>query len=454
MRFGLVLVLAALGAAAADWPGFRGANGAGVAADALTYPVRFRTVWKAAVPEGLSSPVVVGSRVFVTGLTGNTFVLVALDRASGNPLWRKTVERKRAETLHKLNHAASPSVACDGSTVVTFFPDFGLVAYTVAGVELWRTPMGPFNNAYGMGVSPVIAEGRVVLIVDQSIGSYAAAFSLANGEQVWKIARKEALSGHSTPVVHGKWVLAPGSLRMEAYEIATGKVAWGVDGLPAEMKSVPVVHGDLVLVHGFNTPENDAGKLLQIPSFAEALKSFDKNGDGVLSKTEAPTAHVTSSWTYLDLDSNGSLDQGEWEQYARTMRAENALLAYKIGGGLAWKFLRSIPQLPSPLVYRGVLYMINEGGVLTTLDASTGKLLKQARLRGEADKYYASPVAADGKIYITSHTGKVSVLKAGAEQELLAVNEVEEEVLASPALVDGRVMIRTKGMVYCYGAAE
>ena len=450
MRFLFVIVPVLL--AGADWPMFRGPNGAGVALDDVAYPAAFRTVWKTAVPEGLSSPVVAGSRIFVTGLDGGRFVLAALDRGSGAPLWRRTVERQRTEKLHKLNHSASPSVACDGNSVVAFFPDFGLVAYSVSGEERWRTPMGPFNNAYGMGVSPVIAEGKVVLIVDQSQGSYAAAFSLANGEQVWRVARKEALSGHSTPVVHGKWVIAPGSLRMEAYEIATGKVAWGVDGLPAEMKSVPVVNGDLVLVHGFNTPENDAGKLLTIPSFADTLKTFDKDGDGKLSKSEAPSAHVTSSWIYVDLDSNGSLDQGEWEQYARTMRAENALLAYKIGGGLTWKFLRSIPQLPSPLVYRGVLYMINEGGVLTTLDASTGKLYKQARLRGEADKYYASPVAADGKVYVTSHTGKVSVLKAGAEQELLAVNEVEEDVLATPALVDGRVIIRTKGAVYCYGA--
>ena len=96
--------------------------------------------------------------------------------------------------------------------------------------------------------------------------------------------------------------------------------------------------------------------------------------------------------------------------------------------------------------------MINEGGVLTTLDPATGKLHKQARLRGEADKYYSSPVAADGKVYITSHTGKVSVLKAGPEQELLAVNDVEDEVLATPALVDGRVLIRTKEAVVCYGS--
>ncbi|MBI2687948.1 MAG: PQQ-binding-like beta-propeller repeat protein [Acidobacteria bacterium] len=438
-------------AMAGDWPQFRGPNGGGVAEDKAVYPAEFRTVWKAAIPEGLSSPVLMGSRIFVTGLEADHFAVIALDRATGRQLWKRTVPKPRAEKLHKLNHAASPSVATDGKSVVAFLPDFGLATYSVTGEERWRAPLGPFNNAYGMGVSPVIAEGRVILVVDQSQGSYAAAFDLANGEQLWRTPRKEALSGHSTPIVHGKWVLAPGSLRMDAYEIATGRVAWSVDGLPAEMKSVPVVSGDMVFVHGFNTPENDAGKLLKISPFAEALRGFDKDGDGKLSKAESPSAHVTSGFIYLDLDSNGVLDEAEWEQYIRTMRAENALLAYKIGGGLVWRFGRSIPQLPSPLVYRGVLYMINEGGVVTTLDAATGKLHKQARLRGEADRYYASPVAADGKVFIASHTGTVSVLKAGAEQELLAVNQVDEEVLATPALADGRVYLRTKGAVYCYG---
>lgn len=450
----LLLLAVPLLAWCADWPQFRGPNGAGVAEDTLAYPARFRAVWKAAVAEGLSSPVVAGQRIFVTGLEGERFVVEALDRATGRPLWKRHVPRVRAEKLHKLNHAASPSVAVDGDRVVAFFPGFGLVCYTVAGEEQWRTPMGPFQNIYGMGVSPVISAGRVILIVDQSVGSYAAAFSLANGEQLWKTPRKEALSGHSTPVIRGKWVLAPGSLRMEAYEVETGRVAWGVDGLPAEMKSVPVVHGDLVIVHGFNTPENDAGKLLAIPAFAEALKGFDKDGDGRLAKAEAPLPHAAQNWVFLDADGDGLLDRGEWEMYVRSMRAENALLAYKIGDGLAWKFLRSIPQLPSPLVYRGVLYMINEGGVLTTLDAATGRVYKQSRLRGEADRYYSSPVAADGKVYIVSHTGTVAVLKAGGEQELLGVNTVDEEVLSTPALVDGRVLIRTKGTVYCYGADQ
>ena len=115
-----------------------------------------------------------------------------------------------------------------------------------------------------------------------------------------------------------------------------------------------------------------------------------------------------------------------------------------------WKFQRSIPQLPSPLAYQGVIYMVNEGGALTTLDAATGKLHRQARLRGEADQYYASPIAAAGKVYIASYNGVVNVLKAGPEQELLAVNRLEEEILATPAVVDGRLYVRTRSGLFCF----
>ena len=452
-----LLVLAGVSAVlcAADWPRFRGPNGAGIG-DGAPLPQSFgKPVWRAEVPQGLSSPVIAGGRLFVTALDGDQLATLALDPRTGSVLWRRTLIRSRAEKLHKLNHAASPSVAAGGDTAVVFFPDFGLVAYTFGGQERWRRPLGPFQNMYGMGASPVIAGEKVILICDQSSGSFAAAFSLRDGKEIWRTPRKEAISGHATPILHKRWILAPGSFRMEAYDVETGKVTWAVDGLPGEMKSVPVVDQGLVFVHGFNTPENDAGRLLSIAPFAEVLKPADANGDGRLSASEAPTPHARGNFVYLDLNGDGLLDEAEWEQYRKTMRAENALLAYRIGaaGGPVWRFLRSIPQLPSPLVYRGVLYMVNEGGVLTTLDAATGKLHKQARLRGEADRYYASPVAGDGKIYVASHTGTISVLRAGPEQELLHVNKLDEEILATPALVDGRIYLRTKSAVYCFGSA-
>jgi outer membrane protein assembly factor BamB len=116
-----------------------------------------------------------------------------------------------------------------------------------------------------------------------------------------------------------------------------------------------------------------------------------------------------------------------------------------------WKFQRSVPQLPTPVVYHDVAYMLNDRGVLTTLDAATGKMLKQDRLRGQSDNYYASPVAGDGKVFIASHNGVVAVLKAGGEQELLAANALDEEIFATPAIVDGHLYVRTVAALYCFG---
>ena len=133
------------------------------------------------------------------------------------------------------------------------------------------------------------------------------------------------------------------------------------------------------------------------------------------------------------------------------MGAENGLLAFRsdLAGdvtqsGFLWKHRRSVPQLPTPVLYRGVLYMINDGGILTTLDPASGTVLKAGRLRDAVDSYYASPVAGDGKVYFVSRSGIASVLKAGGEQELVSVSDLAEEVAATPALADGRLYLRTQ----------
>ncbi len=425
---------------ALDWNMFRGPNGSGVS-DSASAPVQFKLIWKTALPAGLSSPVFSGGRIYLTAAEGPKLSTIALDY-SGKILWRRSVDRLRQEKLHQLNHAAAASPVTDGASVHAFFGDFGMVSYTAAGEERWRVPMGPFTNLYGAGSSPILADGKLILSVDQSKGSFIAAYDPLNGEMLWKTPRPEALSGHATPIVHGSTIILPGSFRMDGYDSKTGKSRWHVDGLPSEMKSIPVIDGGMLFLHGFNTPQNDPGRLIEIPEFKSRF-----------TKAEAPTKHSAGVFEYIDLNGDGFVDRDEWDQYRRTMGAENALLAYKLGDTpvLKWKFQRSIPQLPSPLVYRDVVYMINEGGILTTLDAATGKLHKQARLRGVSDRYYASPVAADGKVYLASHTGVVSVLKAGPEQELLAAHETGDEVLATPAIVDGRVYLRGKAALYCFG---
>ena len=132
--------------------------------------------------------------------------------------------------------------------------------------------------------------------------------------------------------------------------------------------------------------------------------------------------------------------------------------AFRLGGrgdmteaSTVWHYDRAVPQLPSPLVYRGVLYMVNDGGIMTALDPKTGQSLTQTRLRGAVDAYYASPVAADGKILVVSESGKVAVLKADGTLSVLAVNDLDDLCYATPAIADGRVYIRTRGMLYSFG---
>jgi outer membrane protein assembly factor BamB len=206
-------------------------------------------------------------------------------------------------------------------------------------------------------------------------------------------------------------------------------------------------------------PENDPGRQVVLPLFAEVLAQHDANKDGRLSKDELPDERTKMFFPYLDLNHDGALDEEEWNVYRLLLSAENGLLAIQPGNGrgdltrtaIRWAYRKAIPQLPSMVLYRGVLYMINDSGVLTTLNPSTGEVLKQARLRGAADKFFASPVAADGKIFFVSLNGTITVLEAGADQKVIASNELDDEVYATPAIVDGRIYLRSRGALWCFG---
>jgi outer membrane protein assembly factor BamB len=140
------------------------------------------------------------------------------------------------------------------------------------------------------------------------------------------------------------------------------------------------------------------------------------------------------------------------------MASENGLLAIKLGGrgdmtatAVRWRYQRPVPQVPSTLLYQGALFMVNDSGILTSFDPATGAVLKQGRLKGAIDKYFASPVGADGKVFLVSQDGTVSVVSAAGTWDILAVNTLGDEVFATPAIGDGRIYIRTKSMLYAFG---
>ncbi len=417
------------------------------------------------MPPGHSSPVLTGDRVFLTGVDHDKLYTLCLSRETGQVLWRRECPRSRTEPLDKLNTSASPTPAADGKNVYVFFGDFGLISYGFDGNERWRLPLGPFQNVYGMGASPIIAGDTLILVCDQSRDSFVVAVGAGDGRVRWKRPRPEALSGHSTPIIYQPGsgpaqILAPGSFRMDAYSVETGESLWWTGGLPSEMKSGAVLADGVIYVSGFNSPENDPGRQIHILPFDEVLAVHDKDKDGRIALSEAPDARTKAYFRFIDLDQDGFITAAEWKLYITTMAAENGLLAFRPGShgdattGLRWKYQRSVPQLPTALLYQDVLYMLSDAGVLTTLNPTTGAVLKQGRLRGVADHYFSSPVAADGKVLIVSQAGVVTVLKAGGEQEILAANELDDECYATPAIADGRIYIRTRSALYCFGKRD
>jgi len=455
-----------MAAAPVDWSRFRGPNGSGVSA-AVNVPTEFgpakQVIWKVALPPGHSSPILFGDRIYLTAFRGNDLVTFAIDRTAGKILWERRAPSVTPNVVDKRNNPASPSPAVDAGGIYVFFPDYGLIAYDAAGAERWKMPLGPFNNIYGMGASPVIIGDQVVLNCDQSVGSFLLSVDAKTGRERWRTPRPEAKSGHATPIV---WrapggrdqILVAGSFLLTAYEPATGKKIWWVRGLSFEIKSTPVIGLDTLYINGYGSTENNPGNKVTVPSADEVWKTADKNGNGVLDKTEFPNYTAAFWFDACDLDHNGTLSKDEWEYYRAALDSENGMLAIKLGGSgdmtstaVRWKYQRSVPQLPSPLLYKNVLYMVNELGVVTTLNPETGAVIKQGRLTGALGNYFASPVAADGHIFFTSERGAVAVLPSSGDLTPIAVNNLAEDCYATPAFADGRIYVRTVEALYAFG---
>jgi outer membrane protein assembly factor BamB len=455
---------------AADWPQFRGPNAAGVSEE-TNLPIEFgpgrNVVWKTALPPGNSSPAVAGDRIFLTAVENEKLFTIALDRATGRILWRREAPRARKQVIERpANGPVSATPATDGRNVYTFFQDFGLLAYGPDGNELWRMPLGPFLNPFGHGASPILTGNTLLMNCDQDVNSYLLAVDKNTGRVLWRTQRPMAQRGYSTPVLYrppggGLQAIVAGSHRLTGYDVATGKELWWVRGLPWQIKTTPVIDGDVVYFSGWSA-ETNPGEQEIVPDWEEALAKFDRNKDGKLAKDEVSDPRAKARFEeYLDLDRTGFLEERDWKQFQERRLGEAALRAYRIGGqgdvtesNFLWKNSRSLPNVPSPLFYRGVLYTLKEGGILTSFDIKTGAILKQARLRGALGEYFSSPVAADGRIYAVSEEGKASVIQAGAQWEQLHVNDLQDGSRSTPAIVDRKLYVRTFGALYCFAKRE
>lgn len=448
-----------------DWPRFRGPDGSGVAEGAEP-PAYFGTssnlIWSVAIPSGNSSPCITGERLFLTARDKTQLETICLDRRTGRVLWRQPVSAAKFEPAHSLNTPATPTPVTDGRSVFVYFGSFGLLAYDLDGREQWRKPLPVPVVEFGTGASPILADEKLIQICDQDEGSYLMAVDKTNGKTIWKVERPEFRRGFATPFV---WrhdgteeLIVPGSVWLKSYQLKDGAERWTFSGTSRIACSSPAAGDGLLFSASWNIG-GDEGARITMPPFVEFAREQDKNSDGKLTRDEIPDGPVRERFLQMDANKDGLVTAAEWEGMRDIFaKAGNALLAIRPGGQgditathLAWKVTRSLPYVSSPLFHQGRVFTVKNGGLASCYEAKTGKVFYQDERLGALGDYYSSAVAAGGKIFLASQKGVVLVLTSGEKLEILARNDLREQIMATPAIVGGKIFVRTAGHLYAFG---
>jgi outer membrane protein assembly factor BamB len=460
---GIACLLAAIVAAAGDWPQFRGPGSAGLAVGSQPLATEIgpqsHVAWRTPLPPGHSSPVVFGERIFVTGVRDGQLLTIALDRRSGKPQWERAAPHDWLEEIHRIGSHAQCTPTADADGVVVFFGSCGLFCYDHAGSVKWQRRMGPFKNDFGAGSSPIIDGDLVILAQDHDTDSFVMALDKRTGDIRWQTDRSEFYRNYCTPVLSDnagrRQIVLAGTLRAVGYDLHTGREAWTVRGLSRTVCMTPTIGDDGTLYVAGWSAGGDEGERIAIPPYAEYAPAYDKNGDGQFVEAELSPGAVLQRFTQFDRDKDGAISKTEFEDFRGLFdQSQNVVMAIEPGAAgeatgshVRWKQPKLVPFCASPLAIPGLVFTVKDGGIVQSLDGKTGKPAKQGRLEANGD-YYASPVSGDGKVYLFDQQGRSTVLSAKDRWEILHTADFEEDIYATPALVDGRIYLRTAAALY------
>jgi outer membrane protein assembly factor BamB len=453
---------------AGEWPQFRGPNARGMAVNTRSLPIEIAPecrslAWKVPLPPGHSSPVVTEDRIFLQAVDNNRLLTVALDRESGRKLWEQPTPFSQLEEIHRIGSHAQCTVAVQDGLVVSFFGSAGLSCFDTEGKPQWFLPLGPFKNTFGAGSSPLIADGKVILSQDHDLDSFLLAVDLKTGKTAWRVDRSDYLRNYGSPViwtVEGKaQVVVAGTLRVTGYDLQTGAEIWRVHGIARFVSATPTVGPENILyASGFAAGNEVGGERFNVPAFNDVVAETDRNKNGTFEEEELPDGPILMRFSQVDRDKNGSLSREEYELFRRLFAVgRNVIVAIKPGGQgditeshVAWEQSRFVPFCASPLATESRLFTVRDKGLLTTLNLRTGGKLKEGRLEAAGD-YYASPVAGDGKVYLCDEHGRLTVVSDADDWQILHTADFEENVYATPAVVDNQIFLRTASRLYCFG---
>ena len=481
------------------WPQFRGQHASGVAAGNSSLPSTFgpdeNLLWKTPLPDGVSSPCIWKGRIFLTGFSKETQTLEAfcIDRSDGDVLWRRPLTSTTIEKVHEVSSPANSTPATDGKHVFVYFASYGVLCYDFDGNELWKHAL-PFRQiSFGNGASPIVANGKVILNLDSphprgprgaaaqttKSSSQIVAFDCETGEAVWETTRNPNERRYSSPAVwpqpNGDHVVLFGWSELSGYSLSTGEELWRLSGMPPQACATPIFANDHIFITAtgiFGEPET----LLDLPPYEDFRNTHDADKDGLVGLIEIPedlplierratggagNRPLRRYAAYVDGDKDEKISADEWKklgEFARQrLRSEPGLYSIRLHGSgdstkaqIAWHQKRGVADVPTPLIYHNRLYVVRNGGIVHCRNPLNGQQIFRGRL-GAIGGYYASPVAGDGKVYFASDRGVVTVINSSDSLEVLGTNDLRERILATPALVGGKIYVRTDEHLYAFG---
>ena len=480
----VLLVFCGHFALADDWPQFRGPNCTGISDSTLPLPVEFsaqkNVAWTAHVGDGVGSPTVVDGRVYVTGMVGGTTVaLFAFDARNGKPIWQREWPTGRMADIHESNSHASTTPAADDHRVYFYFSTLGLMALDAdTGEDVWRQklPTPFFAFQWGPAMSPVLHNDQVIFCQDDDLFAGIYAFDSKSGELRWYDSRADMAVNYSHPVVcrgdRGDEIVVAGTGLLIGYDPDTGKRRWYARSLLRNIKTTPVSVGDTVYV------SLQSGGIAN-QWLATADVTDIGNGDGKITREEmqASAEHTTIPESFFnktfergDLNGDGALEGAELDaaflhpdnfagaRFDAADPADEYILAVRVGGDgdvtdthVRWRHkTKNTDHVASPLVINGHMWLVKSGGINSVFETMTGASVGRTRRIGTAATYLASPIYGDNKIYLAGENGHVMVLEGTPVYAVLAkANDMGESIVATPAIADGSLFIRTRSRLFC-----
>ncbi len=486
---GWALVLLLLGSTpspvgADDWPQFRGPNCSGLSAGTAPLPVQFSAQtarWKVDLGDGIGCPIVVSGRVFVSAMVDDhTIGLFAFDAEDGHPLWKRTWPTGPLPEIHKTNSHCSTTPAADDERVYFYFSTLGMRAVDAkTGGDVWHQEMPTpfFVFKWGPGMSPVLHEDTLYFCQDDDLHPAMYAFRKTNGELLWKDDRSAMAVNYSHPVVcktdRGPEIVVAGTRQLIGYDPTTGERLWHADTLLRNIKTTPVSLDGVIYISLQSS--GIANQWL-----ATADRSETGNNDGKLTKAEMqafvgeqqiPAAFYRKTFDRGDVNGDGFLEGEELDKafldptnfagarYDAEAPADEFVMAIRGGGRgdvtkthVLWKHpTRHTDHIVSPLISDNRMLLIKAGGIASMFETRGGTAVRTAsRIRNPGD-YFASPIRGDGKIYVAGENGVVVVLADSPSLEVLARNQMDDSLVATPAIADGHLFVRTRSQLICVG---